>query len=100
MHEAYLSSRRERPMDQGMTIKCACCSHQNAPWRKHCGGCGSGLPGGCRNCGAVNEITDRFCGGCSQPLRRPGWKLVPKKAHDSTVPIDVVKDIIAEFPAQ
>jgi hypothetical protein len=83
-------------MDPSMTISCPCCHHHNAPWRKHCGGCGSGLPGGCPSCGAVNELTDRFCGGCAHPLRRPSWKLKATKSHDSTMPIDVMRDVVVD----
>jgi hypothetical protein len=75
-----------------MNITCSCCRHDNASWRKHCGGCGSGLPGGCASCGSVNTASDRFCGGCARPLRRMSWQTKPSR--DVTMPIDVLVDVI------
>lgn len=72
---------------------CASCQRGNDPWRRHCGGCGSGLPGGCPICGAVNRSDDRFCGGCAHPLRskaaRPGPS--PTEAGTTTVKIDITE---------
>ncbi|MBL0220938.1 MAG: zinc ribbon domain-containing protein [Myxococcales bacterium] len=78
------------------SIRCPSCRHDNDSWRKHCGGCGSGLPGGCVTCGAVNSPTDRFCGGCARALRRTAREVKP--ANDSTMPIDVLTDLIPDTP--
>jgi hypothetical protein len=67
-------------------ITCRSCRHDNDPWRKHCGGCGSGLPGACAGCGAVNGPADKFCGGCAKRLRRVKRA---KETNESTMPIDV-----------
>ena len=73
---------------------CACCRRENDPWRRHCGGCGSGLPGGCKACGAVNRPDDKFCGGCGKAMRA-----IPSvKKFDSTTPIDI-RDVLDETPA-
>ncbi|MBA3817529.1 MAG: hypothetical protein H0X17_01435 [Deltaproteobacteria bacterium] len=87
-------------------IVCSSCRRPNDPWRRHCGGCGSGLPGGCSTCAFVNRTDDRFCGGCSRPLRAilpsttPRKTPVPQAAlHKATVPIDV-RDVISETPVQ
>lgn len=85
-------------------VECASCHRANDPWRRFCGGCGSGLPGGCITCGAVNRIDERFCGGCGGPLRavaRAGKKLPPappkpsKPAGPGTIPIDV-RDVLPQ----
>ncbi|MDQ3364443.1 MAG: hypothetical protein M3680_03350 [Myxococcota bacterium] len=85
-------------------IVCSSCRRPNDPWRRHCGGCGSGLPGGCSTCAFVNRTDDRFCGGCSRPLRAilPST-LTPRATaqpvlHKATVPIDV-RDVVSETPA-
>ncbi len=67
-------------------ITCRSCRHDNDPWRKHCGGCGSGLPGACASCGAVNGPADKFCGGCAKRLRRVKRA---KETNEGTMPIDV-----------
>jgi len=72
-------------------ISCRSCHHDNDPWRKHCGGCGSGLPGACAGCGAVNGPTDKFCGGCAKRLRA---QTKVQKPVDTTMPIDVLTDVV------
>ena len=82
-------------------IICSSCKRENDPWRKHCGGCGGALPGGCRACGSVNRTDDRFCGSCALPLRattRPGPPKPVPKPFASTMPIDV-GDVINESPS-
>jgi len=81
-----------------MPISCPGCHRDNDPWRRHCGGCGSGLPGGCAACGAVNRRDDKFCGGCGKSLR--AVTSVPKpipKPFDTTTQIDL-RDVISETP--
>lgn len=73
------------------SITCRSCRHDNDPWRKHCGGCGSGLPGACASCGAVNGPADKFCGGCAKRLRGAPSK---KEPIDGTIPIDVLTDVL------
>lgn len=81
------------------SIRCPSCRHDNDPWRKHCGGCGSGLPGGCASCGAVNSATDRFCGGCAHPIRRAATRVIKEaKTTDTTMPIDVLTDLLPDTP--
>jgi len=77
-------------------ITCPSCRHDNDPWRKHCGGCGSHLPGGCTACGVVNGPTDRFCGGCAKAVRRAGPrpKAKVKEKVEHTMPIDVLTDVL------
>ncbi len=77
-------------------IACTACSRSNDPWRRHCGGCGSHLPGGCPACGAVNRIDDRFCGGCGQHVRAQMTQTrTPKRTPEAesmktqTIPIDL-----------
>jgi hypothetical protein len=79
------------------TISCPACHRSNDPWRRHCGGCGSGLPGGCKACGAVNRADDRFCGGCAKPLRAMPSIAAPKPmaTFDATTPIDL-RDVLSE----
>lgn len=74
------------------SITCRSCRHDNDPWRKFCGGCGSGLPGACSGCNEVNGPTDKFCGGCAKRLRRVERPKEP--ANDGTIPIDVLNDIV------
>jgi hypothetical protein len=64
-------------------IACAACHRENDPWRRHCGRCGSDLPGSCTGCGFVNRVDDRFCGGCAK-VRRIGQTVLP-----GTIPIDI-----------
>jgi hypothetical protein len=49
-------------------ICCTVCRRSNNPWRKFCGGCGTGFPNACK-CGFVNTADDRFCGGCGGAVR-------------------------------
>jgi Double zinc ribbon len=72
-------------------ITCRSCRHDNDPWRKHCGGCGSGLPGACATCGSVNGPTEKFCGGCAKRLRAV---TLTKVFADNTIPIDVITDVV------
>ncbi|MBA3395083.1 MAG: zinc ribbon domain-containing protein [Deltaproteobacteria bacterium] len=81
-------------------IDCPTCRRSNDPWRRHCGGCGSGLPGGCTSCGMVNSLEDRFCGGCATALRltsatAPRKVPTPPKPMQHTMPIDV-RDVLSE----
>ena len=78
-----------------MPITCAACHRPNDPWRRHCGGCGSCLPGGCKACQFINRPDDKFCGGCAKPLR--AMPSVAKKPLDGTTPIDIT-DLISETP--
>jgi hypothetical protein len=88
------------------TIQCGACRHANDPWRRFCGTCGSGLPGGCPGCGTVNGIEDKFCGGCAHALRfttapaigssRPTRKKAPS-TQASTIPIDI-SELLADGP--
>ena len=77
-----------------MPITCSACRRENDPWRRHCGGCGSCLPGGCQVCQFINRSDDKFCGGCAKPLRAMP---VAKKPIDGTTPIDI-RDLISETP--
>jgi len=83
-------------------ITCPSCRRGNDPWRRHCGGCGSGLPGGCKTCGAVNRADERFCGGCAKALRvstlPPIKESVIEKKFDATTPIDI-RDVLSETTA-
>ncbi len=102
------------------TICCLACRHDNDPWRKYCGGCGGGLPGGCGTCAAINAQTDAFCGGCGTRLREArarnkkptAQKSIPNEATqlarggprkkppgNKTVQIDVLTDIVSETSA-
>ena len=65
-------------------IPCKTCHRSNAPWRRHCGGCGSGLAGACR-CGFVNGGADRFCGACGNAVR---------PITSSTIRLDTLDDVL------
>lgn len=88
-------------------IPCTVCRRSNAPWRRHCGGCGSGLLGACR-CGFVNAGEDRFCGGCGMAIRmvlaETPPRAVPPRAPGGSNPnittqLDVLDDVlISESP--
>jgi len=87
-------------------IVCGSCRRSNDPWRRHCGGCGSGLPGGCTGCGMVNRADDKFCGGCAHALRfstapaRGSSRSARKRAPStqvSTIPIDI-SELLADGP--
>ncbi len=86
-------------------IVCPACNRSNDPWRRHCGGCGSHLPGGCPACGAVNRIDDRFCGGCGQHVRATMTQAsTPKKKPGNvhatqTIPIDL-SELLPELKKQ
>ena len=97
---AYLSDsgRVADCRDMASTIMCPTCHHDNDPWRKHCGGCGSGLPGGCPTCGAVNRPSDRFCGSCARSIRRAATRH-PDPA-ERTMPLDVLTDLLPETPSE
>jgi len=49
-------------------MTCTVCRRANSPWRKFCGGCGTGFLGACK-CGFCNTAEDRFCGGCGIGVR-------------------------------
>lgn len=92
-----------RPLAEpwSMSLTCPSCRRENDPWRRHCGGCGSGLPGGCKACGVVNRVDDRFCGGCAKPLRVIPSLVKPaaeRPKFDTTTPIDI-SDVLSETPA-
>ena len=78
-----------------MPITCLTCRRENDPWRRHCGGCGSCLAGGCKVCNFVNRADDRFCGGCAKPLRAGPVK--PAPTYQATTPIDI-RDVLSESP--
>ena len=78
-----------------MPITCSACRRENDPWRRHCGGCGSCLPGGCKACQFINRPDDKFCGGCAKALR--AVPSIVKKPLDGTTPIDI-SDLISETP--
>jgi len=80
-----------------MAIKCGSCHRENDPWRRFCGGCGSGLPGGCKACGAVNRQDEKFCGGCGKAQRAIPSLVKPQK-FDTTTPIDI-EQILSETNA-
>ena len=80
-----------------MAIKCASCRRENDPWRKYCGGCGSGLAGGCKSCGSVNRLDDKFCGGCGKAQRAIPSVGKPQ-TFDTTTPIDIAQ-IVSETNA-
>lgn len=65
-------------------IHCGACHRENDPWRRHCGRCGSQLPGGCVTCNFVNRPEERFCGGCGKSQR-----FVPAVVSGKTIPIDI-----------
>jgi hypothetical protein len=93
-------------------IRCTSCRHENDPWRRHCGACGTALPGACAKCGFVNRDSDRFCGGCSAATRVTPEKALPMiprlrvpprpppaLRHDRTMPIERLEGlVISEAP--
>jgi hypothetical protein len=69
-------------------VRCSC-TRVNNPWRRFCGGCGKALAPACGACKFVNGRGDRFCGGC-------GKTLVLQKPEQSTMPIEVLDDMIVQ----
>jgi hypothetical protein len=79
-----------------MPITCLTCRRDNDPWRRHCGGCGSYLAGGCPTCHFINRADDRFCGGCAKSLRAiPSVVKTAQPTFGETTPIDI-RDVISE----
>jgi len=83
-----------------MPITCSTCRRENDPWRRHCGGCGSCLPGACKTCNFINRSDDKFCGGCAKALRAiPSLVKHGKPEFSGTVPIDI-RDVLSETPVE
>lgn len=62
-------------------LSCTVCRRSNHPWRKFCGGCGTGFPNACK-CGFVNTSDDRFCGGCGGAIRA-SYQMQPIASADN-----------------
>ena len=72
-------------------VSCTVCHRGNDPWRKFCGGCGTGFAGACR-CGSVNAAGDRYCGGCGVAVRNTLRVQQFADTHDITMKIAVIGD--------
>src|SRR6202795_1521164 len=65
-------------------MRCTKCGAENAPGKKFCSQCGSGLGINCPKCGAENAPASRFCGDCGSALgvsgepRRPAVATAPE----------------------
>src|SRR6266851_6649274 len=49
-------------------MRCSKCRTENAPGKKFCSQCGSGLASRCPKCGADNAPASKFCGDCGAAL--------------------------------